>query len=116
MFGLPLECGGPYSSTHALAHARHAPRLQDEAVAARVQLLLSTPRFRCYRSTDVAGVEMGGALKNVLAIACGAVRCGAGANQGSPPMSGPAWPALAVRVGGHGPSARRGGHVHVLAA
>jgi len=45
--------------------------VQDESVAARVQALLSTPRFRCYRTTDVAGVELGGALKNVLAIACG---------------------------------------------
>lgn len=44
---------------------------KDESVAARVQALLSTPRFRCYRTTDVAGVELGGALKNVLAIACG---------------------------------------------
>jgi hypothetical protein len=49
--------------------------LQDEGVAARVQALLSTPRFRCYRTTDVAGVELGGALKNVLAIACGEWRC-----------------------------------------
>lgn len=40
-------------------------------VAARIQLLLSTPRFRCYRTHDVAGIELGGALKNVLAIACG---------------------------------------------
>ncbi|PNW78717.1 hypothetical protein CHLRE_09g387763v5 [Chlamydomonas reinhardtii] len=44
---------------------------KDEELAARVQALLSTPRFRCYRSTDVVGVELGGALKNVLAIACG---------------------------------------------
>lgn len=44
---------------------------KDEGVAARVQALLSTPRFRCYRTTDVTGVELGGALKNVLAIACG---------------------------------------------
>lgn len=43
----------------------------DDSVAARAQGLLSTPRFRCYRTTDVVGVEMGGALKNVLAIACG---------------------------------------------
>lgn len=43
----------------------------DDSVAARAQALLSTPRFRCYRTTDVIGVEMGGALKNVLAIACG---------------------------------------------
>ncbi|PNG99685.1 Glycerol-3-phosphate dehydrogenase [NAD(P)+], partial [Tetrabaena socialis] len=43
----------------------------EDALAARVQALLSTPRFRCYRSGDVEGVELGGALKNVLAIACG---------------------------------------------
>jgi len=43
----------------------------DDAVAARAQALLSAPRFRCYRTNDVTGVEMGGALKNVLAIACG---------------------------------------------
>jgi len=45
----------------------------------RVQEMLSTPTFRCYRSSDVTGVEMGGSLKNVLAIACGisdAVGCG----------------------------------------
>ncbi|GMH35922.1 hypothetical protein BSKO_03790 [Bryopsis sp. KO-2023] len=44
---------------------------KNEDVALRVQQMLSTPRFRCYRTTDVAGVELGGALKNVLAIACG---------------------------------------------
>lgn len=56
-------------------------------MAARVQALLSTPRFRCYRTTDVTGVELGGALKNVLAIACGEHRGprgggGAGGKQG----------------------------------
>jgi glycerol-3-phosphate dehydrogenase (NAD(P)+) len=44
---------------------------EDEAVAKRAQELLSTPRFRCYRTDDVVGVELGGALKNVIAIACG---------------------------------------------
>ncbi|KAK9820514.1 hypothetical protein WJX72_011174 [[Myrmecia] bisecta] len=44
---------------------------EDDAVARRAQALLSTPRFRCYTTNDVAGVELGGALKNVLAIACG---------------------------------------------
>lgn len=34
---------------------------------------LATPGFRPYASTDVAGVELGGALKNVIAIACGVV-------------------------------------------
>jgi glycerol-3-phosphate dehydrogenase (NAD(P)+) len=43
----------------------------DDAVGARVQALMSSPMFRCYRTTDVAGIELGGALKNVLAIACG---------------------------------------------
>ncbi|KAK9797728.1 hypothetical protein WJX73_001344 [Symbiochloris irregularis] len=43
----------------------------DGQVAQRIQTLLSTPRFRCYRTNDVEGVELGGALKNVLAIACG---------------------------------------------
>jgi hypothetical protein len=36
--------------------------LQEERVAARVQSLLSTPRFRCYRTTDVIGVELGEGL------------------------------------------------------
>ena len=32
---------------------------------------LSTPHFRIYPSADITGVEIGGAMKNVLAIACG---------------------------------------------
>lgn len=36
--------------------------------------LLSTDTFRCYASTDIKGVELGGALKNVLALAVGAAR------------------------------------------
>lgn len=44
---------------------------EKESVRVRVQELLSTPRFRCYTTDDVVGVELGGALKNVLAIACG---------------------------------------------
>jgi glycerol-3-phosphate dehydrogenase (NAD(P)+) len=34
---------------------------------------LSAPRFRIYRSRDVAGAQVGGAVKNVIAIACGIV-------------------------------------------
>jgi glycerol-3-phosphate dehydrogenase (NAD(P)+) len=45
----------------------------DEARAARLAALLSSPAFRCYSSADLIGVEVGGALKNVLAIAAGAV-------------------------------------------
>ncbi len=43
----------------------------DPAVAARVQKLFHRPFFRVYTSTDLRGVEMGGALKNVIAIAAG---------------------------------------------
>ena len=38
-----------------------------------LQRLLSTPDLRLYRSTDVIGAELGGALKNVIAIAAGVV-------------------------------------------
>jgi len=37
----------------------------------RLQTLLSASNLRVYRTTDIAGVEMGGALKNVIAIASG---------------------------------------------
>lgn len=40
--------------------------------AGPVQEVLSTPRLRVYRTDDISGVELGGALKNVTAIACGA--------------------------------------------
>jgi len=41
--------------------------------AARLQASLSTPVFRPYASDDVTGVALGGAAKNVYAIACGVV-------------------------------------------
>lgn len=43
----------------------------DDGLARRLCELLSTRVFRLYRSTDVRGVEIGGAAKNVLAIASG---------------------------------------------
>jgi len=43
----------------------------SQAVAETVQQLLSTATFRVYTNTDVLGVELGGALKNVMAIAAG---------------------------------------------
>jgi glycerol-3-phosphate dehydrogenase (NAD(P)+) len=42
-----------------------------EKVAQKVQAALQTESFRTYTSTDVIGVELGGALKNVIAIAAG---------------------------------------------
>ncbi len=44
---------------------------RDAAVASHLQQTLSTERFRLYTSDDVVGVLIGGALKNVVAIAAG---------------------------------------------
>jgi glycerol-3-phosphate dehydrogenase (NAD(P)+) len=46
---------------------------KDSAVAARVQQVMATPHFRVYTSDDVIGVELGGSLKNVIAIAAGVI-------------------------------------------
>ncbi|MBI5507591.1 MAG: NAD(P)-dependent glycerol-3-phosphate dehydrogenase [Deltaproteobacteria bacterium] len=45
---------------------------RDPSVARRVQTTLATRAFRVYTTDDVVGVEIGGALKNVIAIAIGA--------------------------------------------
>jgi len=45
----------------------------DESDAEAVRARLARPAFRIYLSDDVAGAEVGGAVKNVLAIACGVV-------------------------------------------
>jgi glycerol-3-phosphate dehydrogenase (NAD(P)+) len=45
-----------------------------ETTARQLAAALGTPTFRLYHSTDVRGVEIGGAAKNVLAIAAGIVR------------------------------------------
>jgi glycerol-3-phosphate dehydrogenase (NAD(P)+) len=44
---------------------------RDEAKAVMAQDIFQTPAFRVYTNTDVVGVELGGALKNVVAIAAG---------------------------------------------
>ncbi len=43
----------------------------DETLGASLREAFSTEWFRCYSCTDVVGVELGGALKNVMAIAAG---------------------------------------------
>ena len=63
-FAVDIARGLPTALTLACANADAARALQD---------VLSTPLLRLYRTTDVAGVELGGALKNVIAIGCGAV-------------------------------------------
>lgn len=46
---------------------------RDDALAESLQRQLSTRTLRLYRTTDVTGAELGGALKNVVAIAAGVV-------------------------------------------
>jgi glycerol-3-phosphate dehydrogenase (NAD(P)+) len=45
----------------------------DDALGARLAETLGSRPFRIYRSTDLVGVQLGGAVKNVLAIAAGVV-------------------------------------------
>ncbi|WP_101342182.1 NAD(P)H-dependent glycerol-3-phosphate dehydrogenase [Cereibacter azotoformans] len=52
----------------------------DEAAGEALQRQLSTATLRLYRTTDTVGAELGGALKNVIAIAAGVV-IGAGLGQ-----------------------------------
>tara|TARA_R110002051_G_scaffold315152_1_gene393112 strand:- start:30161 stop:31162 length:1002 start_codon:yes stop_codon:yes gene_type:complete len=46
---------------------------KDEKIGAALIEALGTPRFRPYLATDLIGAEIGGAVKNVLAIGCGIV-------------------------------------------
>jgi glycerol-3-phosphate dehydrogenase (NAD(P)+) len=46
---------------------------EDADAAVRAQLAFQTPYFRVYTSQDVRGVELGGSVKNVIAIAAGVV-------------------------------------------
>ncbi len=63
--------------SHAEEVAREIPTTcliasENEETAKMVQLEFMNPRFRLYTNTDVIGVEMGAALKNVMALAAGA--------------------------------------------
>ncbi|MFC1704416.1 NAD(P)H-dependent glycerol-3-phosphate dehydrogenase [Candidatus Omnitrophota bacterium] len=44
---------------------------REAKVAKTFQDILMTDRFRVYTSSDVVGVELGGSIKNIIAIACG---------------------------------------------
>jgi glycerol-3-phosphate dehydrogenase (NAD(P)+) len=72
--------------TFALETARGDPTAavvasSDAPFAERVQTALSHSTFRLYRSSDVAGVELAGSVKNVIAIAAGVLEgLGLGSN------------------------------------
>ncbi|MGE3314905.1 MAG: NAD(P)H-dependent glycerol-3-phosphate dehydrogenase [Planctomycetaceae bacterium] len=62
--------------SHAEEVARRLPAsvvaaCPDEGFARRVQGMFNTDRFRVYTNRDIIGVELAGALKNVIAIAAG---------------------------------------------
>ena len=61
---LALEVARGIPAASVAAHAK-------PEVAQQVQRLFNRPTFRVYTSNDVLGVEMGGALKNVVAVAAG---------------------------------------------
>lgn len=44
---------------------------KNKHIGKRLQFLFNTPTFRVYLHKDIAGVELGGALKNIIAISCG---------------------------------------------
>lgn len=64
--------------SHAEEVARRIPTLVtagsvDPHIATQVQSIFTLPWFRTYTSTDVVGIELGGVVKNVFAIAAGAI-------------------------------------------
>ena len=63
-FAADIAIGRPTALTLACQNASLGAQLQDQ---------LTTSTLRLYRTTDTVGAELGGALKNVMAIACGAV-------------------------------------------
>lgn len=63
-FAIEVARGLPTAITLACA---------DSVLGAKLVEALGTPSFRPYLSTDLIGAEIGGAVKNVLAIACGIV-------------------------------------------
>ena len=70
-FATEIALGLPTALTLACA---------DDGTGQRLQQMISTLTLRIYRTTDVIGAELGGALKNVIAIAAGVV-IGAGLGQ-----------------------------------
>ena len=61
-FAVDISKGMPTALVLASAEPRFLRKLQSD---------ISMHNFRLYRTSDVVGVELGGALKNIIAIACG---------------------------------------------
>ena len=72
---IPAVLSGPSFAVDVAAGLPTAVTLavEDEDLGARLATAIAAQSFRPYLSTDVLGAEIGGAVKNVLAIACGMV-------------------------------------------
>ncbi len=86
VLGRDISCVALSGPTIADELARKLPATAcaasaDETLAERVQHTFNTPWFRIYTNTDILGVELAGAMKNVIAIAAGIIDgIGAGDN------------------------------------
>ena len=72
----PCRLAGLYGPSHAEEVARELPTTvvatsREPALAEAVQAAFMRPTFRVYTNADILGVELGAALKNVIAIAAG---------------------------------------------
>ncbi|MDD3535148.1 MAG: NAD(P)-dependent glycerol-3-phosphate dehydrogenase [Candidatus Cloacimonetes bacterium] len=79
---LPAEYQGKLCALSGPSHAEEVARkipttvvvaASDEKLSLLLQELFSNAYFRVYRSQDIIGVEIGGAVKNIIAIAAGIV-------------------------------------------
>lgn len=70
-FARETALGHPTAATVAFPFSYNDRLKMHESPAARIAVSLTTETFRAYVSDDVVGVEIGGAVKNVIAIACG---------------------------------------------
>ncbi|SDF04790.1 glycerol-3-phosphate dehydrogenase (NAD(P)+) [Salipiger thiooxidans] len=70
-FARETALGHPTAATVAFPFRHHDRIVPERAPAARLALTMQTQAFRPYVSDDLVGVEVGGAVKNVIAIACG---------------------------------------------
>ena len=66
-------CSGPNLAREILHNlpAATVAAAEDKATARQVQKLLTTPHFCVFTNSDVIGVELGGALKNIIALGAG---------------------------------------------
>ncbi len=74
----PLKLAVLSGPSFAREVARNVPTVvtvacKDPVVAERVQYIFASPSFRVYTNDDLIGVELGGAVKNVIAIAAGII-------------------------------------------